>query len=62
MQRNTRNNYQRPCLKCRRLFTPDNNSRSYCAEHIPVIKPKKYYKKGKVIQKECFESIRTICR
>ena len=40
-------NYQRPCLKCRRLFTPDNNSRSYCAEHIPVIKPKKNYKKGK---------------
>ena len=47
MQRNIRNNYQRPCLKCRRLFTPNNNSRSYCAEHIPVIKPKKYYKKGK---------------
>jgi len=40
-------NYQRPCLKCRRLFTPDNNSRSYCAEHIPVIKPKKNYNKGK---------------
>ena len=29
------NSYQRPCLKCRRLFTPDNNSRSYCAEHQP---------------------------
>ena len=43
------NSYQRPCLKCRRLFTPDNNSRSYCAEHKPIIKPKRKYNypKGK---------------
>ena len=43
------NSYQRPCLKCRRLFTPDNYSRSYCAEHKPIIKPKRKYNypKGK---------------
>lgn len=32
---------QRPCLKCRRLFVPDKQERSHCAEHIP---PKKKYK------------------
>lgn len=27
--------YQRPCLKCRRLFTPQGKQRSYCVEHQP---------------------------
>ena len=27
--------YQRPCLTCRRLFTPKSKQRSYCIEHQP---------------------------
>lgn len=39
--------YQRPCLTCRRLFTPSKSNTSYCEPHKPKQVYKKNYKKGR---------------
>jgi len=41
------NTYQRPCLTCRRLFTPSKSNTSYCQAHKPKQIYRKNYKKGK---------------